>query len=92
MRKRLRVAGAATMAATMLALVLVLAAPSPVAAYLGPGGVVSGLGALLALVGAVFASLFGFVWFPVKGLLRRLRAGSDEHPGETSSPQETLVE
>ena len=59
---------------------LALAIPEPAAAYLGPGGVVSGIGALLALVAAVLASLFGFVWYPVKRLLRRMRGGPEREP------------
>lgn len=70
---------------------LVLLIPSPVAAYLGPGGVVSGIGALLALVAAVLASLFGFVWYPVKRLLRRLRGGPEREPvGAVSSSESNL--
>jgi hypothetical protein len=38
--------------------------------YLGPGSGVSALGSLLALSVAVFVAIFGFVWFPLKRLLR----------------------
>ena len=61
---------------TMLALASVLLAPSSVEAYLGPGGVVSGIGAFIALVEAFVASVFGFVWFPLKRLFRNLRGKS----------------
>jgi hypothetical protein len=70
---------------------LVLLIPAPVAAYLGPGGVVSGIGALLALVAAVLASLFGFVWYPVKRLVRRLRGGQErEAVGAVPSSESKL--
>ncbi|MFC1597318.1 hypothetical protein ACFL5Q_05185 [Planctomycetota bacterium] len=38
--------------------------------YLGPGSGVSALGSLLALSVAIFVAIFGFVWFPLKRLLR----------------------
>jgi hypothetical protein len=39
-------------------------------AYLGPGGVLSAIGSFLALLVAVVLALFGFVWYPLKRLLR----------------------
>jgi hypothetical protein len=67
---------------------LLLVSPNPVEGYLGPGGVVSGLGAVLALAGAVVAALFGFLWFPIKRIARRLR-GAEGRPGEgIPSPSE----
>ncbi len=56
----------------------VLAVPLPAAAYIGPGAGLSALGSLVALVGAFFLLLAGFVWYPVKRLLRgRAPAGED---------------
>lgn len=54
---------------------LLLAAPERVLAYGGPGSIVSGVGAFFAVVVAIFASLFGFVWFPVKRFLRWMKGG-----------------
>jgi len=60
--------------------------------YGGPGSVISGIGALLAALAALVAAIFGFFWFPLKRLLRKLRGegpaeggagGSD--PGEEAS-------
>jgi hypothetical protein len=59
-----------------LSLVLVLS-PDAASAYGGPGSVLSGIGTVLAVLAAVVASLFGFVWFPLKRLVRSLR-GNDE--------------
>lgn len=57
----------------LVALVLAaLISPAAAEAYGGPGSVISGVGALLAVVAAIGASLFGFVWFPLKRLLRRI--------------------
>jgi len=48
-------------------------------AYIGPGAGVSAIGAVLAVIAGVFVALFGFVWYPVKRLLRkRKRANRPE--------------
>ena len=48
------------------------AAPEPILAYGGPGSVISGIGAFLAAVAALFAALFGFIWFPLKRLYQKM--------------------
>ena len=45
-------------------------APEAALAYGGPGSVISGIGAFLAAVAALLASLFGFIWFPLKRLYK----------------------
>ena len=57
-------------------------APDALLAYGGPGSVVTGLGALLAVLAAVAAAVFGFVWYPVKRLLQTIRGDSDAAEGE----------
>lgn len=52
------------------ALVLVLV-PEVAAAYVGPGAGLTAIGTVLALIGAVFLAIVGFVWYPVKRLLGR---------------------
>ena len=39
-------------------------------AYVGPGAGITAIGALIAMVGAIFLVVVGFVWYPIK----RLRA------------------
>ncbi|MBK8979383.1 MAG: hypothetical protein IPM29_26085 [Planctomycetes bacterium] len=48
--------------------------PVPLLAYLGPGGALSSLGSFLALLGTVVLAVVGFVWYPIKRLLRNRRA------------------
>ncbi|MCS4136406.1 hypothetical protein [Salinibacter ruber] len=50
----------------------ILLIPGVALAYGGPGSVISGIGAFLAAVAALLASLFGFIWFPLKRLYRRI--------------------
>ena len=49
---------------------------TPVAApaYIGPGAGLSAVGSLLALLGAVLLILVGFIWYPVKRIMRRRKA------------------
>lgn len=46
--------------------------------YGGPGSIVTGVGAFLAAVVAVGAALVGFVWYPVKRLIRAFQSAPDE--------------
>ncbi|MEI4486192.1 hypothetical protein V8J36_08305 [Frigidibacter sp. MR17.14] len=59
--------------AALLAGALALALPGMAQAYVGPGAGLTAIGTVLALIGAVFFALVGFVWYPVKRLLRRGR-------------------
>jgi Kef-type K+ transport system membrane component KefB len=61
-----------TMAAVIVSIAGILVMPISVAAYAGPGSVVTGFGALLALVAAVLAAFFGFLWYPIKRAARWL--------------------
>ena len=47
---------------------------TPCLAYVGPGGALSAIGSFLALVGAILLAVIGFVWYPVKRLMRKRRA------------------
>lgn len=40
-------------------------------AYIGPGSGLAAIGALLAVVAGLFAAVFGFLWYPIKRVLRR---------------------
>lgn len=78
---------------------LVLAAsslPGAAEAYIGPGAGLSAIGSLLALIGAVLLAIVGFVWYPVRRLLRRGKAAKGGAPpagkpggGDTQEPPHT---
>ena len=44
---------------------------TPALAYLGPGGGLTAIGAFLALIVGMIVAFFGFIWYPVKRLLRK---------------------
>lgn len=57
-----------------ICLVFALLAPTAALAYIGPGAGLSAIGALVAAIGAVVLLVVGFVWYPVKRLLRNRKA------------------
>jgi hypothetical protein len=68
----------------LLALAFVLSAAAPGMAYVGPGAGLTAIGAAVAFLGAIVLAVIGFIWYPIKRLLRgrTAREGSD-------TPQET---
>lgn len=52
-------------------------APGLTHAYVGPGVGLSAIGTVLAFIGAVFLLIAGFLWYPIKRLLKR-----KQKPGE----------
>lgn len=54
-------------------------------AYLGPGGALSAIGSFLALLAAVGLAVVGFVWYPVKRMLRARRAQDDAANGSEAA-------
>jgi hypothetical protein len=57
----------------LFALVALYLAPEPLLGYIGPGSGLSAVGALIAVVAGVFFAVFGFIWYPVKRLMRSNR-------------------
>jgi preprotein translocase subunit SecG len=75
-------------AAIFIAAILIVA-PGSGLAYGGPGSVISGIGAFLAAVAALLATLFGFIWFPLKRLYKRMtKEETATEKNETSRPSE----
>ncbi len=60
-----------------LALYLALALPEPAQAYIGPGAGITAIGTVIALIGAILLAIAGFVWYPIKRLLRKRAQGKD---------------
>jgi hypothetical protein len=48
-----------------------------VLAYIGPGAGLTAIGAALAFVGAIVLAVIGFIWYPIKRLLRGRRKATD---------------
>lgn len=68
-----------------------LLVPSAALAYGGPGSIISGIGAFLAVLAALVASIFGFLWFPLKRLIRKVRGKGGESEKGTTEPADGLA-
>jgi len=44
---------------------------TPAAAYIGPGAGLGAIGTVVAVIGAILLMIVGFVWYPVKRMLKR---------------------
>ena len=52
--------------------------PTTADAYIGPGAGLSAIGTAIAFIGAVVLLIVGFVWYPVKRLLKRGKADASQ--------------
>jgi hypothetical protein len=78
-------------AAGFLAMGVGLAIPMAALAYGGPGSIISGIGAFLAVLAALVASIFGFLWFPLKRLIRKVRGDGGESEQGSTEPADGLA-
>ncbi|MGV6812450.1 MAG: hypothetical protein ACWA47_09405 [Brevirhabdus sp.] len=49
-------------------------AATPAAAYIGPGAGIGALGTVVALFGAMAMLIVGFVWYPIKRMIKSRKA------------------
>ena len=54
-------------------------------AYVGPGAGITAIGSLLALVAAFALCIVGFVWYPVKRLLKGAKKRSADKAGDKAA-------
>ena len=54
----------------------------PAEAYIGPGSGLSAIGTFLALLAAIIVAIFGFIWYPIKRLLRKKTRDFDQDAGK----------
>ncbi|MFQ5622525.1 MAG: hypothetical protein ACE5FS_03925 [Paracoccaceae bacterium] len=77
---RIRILGLAVVAAAL---------PATAFAYIGPGAGLSAIGTLLAVAGAVLLAIVGFIWYPVKRLLKGRRRDPADAAGKGAASDET---
>lgn len=73
-------------APTFLAIALVML-PASAQAYVGPGAGLTAIGTMIALFAALVLAIVGFVWYPVKRMMRARKAKGEiqQPPRETES-------
>ncbi|MGH8583534.1 MAG: hypothetical protein ACREWG_12275 [Gammaproteobacteria bacterium] len=57
-----------------------LLAAASASAYIGPGSGLSAIGSMLALLAATMVAIFGFIWYPLKRLLRKRKEARGQQP------------
>jgi hypothetical protein len=65
---------------------------TPAFAYLGPGVGLSAIGAFLALIVGVIVAFFGFIWYPLRRLLRKGKAAGASPTAPQQKPQADPVD
>lgn len=56
---------------------LLTMAASPAAAYIGPGAGLGAIGTVIAVLGAILLMIVGFVWYPIKRMLKKRKKTAD---------------
>jgi hypothetical protein len=64
--------------AAIAAILLFLTPLSCAYAYVGPGLGLSAIGAVFAFLAAIFLTIVGFIWYPIKKLMRKLQAKTNK--------------
>ncbi len=54
---------------------------TPALAYIGPGAGLGAIGILIAIIGGILLLVVGFLWYPIKRMLRKKREGAEPAPG-----------
>lgn len=65
-------------------LILTCFVPQPASAYVGPGAGLSAIGAFLAIIAAVVAAIFGFLWYPIKRLIKKYKKPDIDKQSEST--------
>ena len=71
-------------------ILLALLLPSTAQAYIGPGAGISAIGTLLALIAAVLVAIVGFVWYPVRRMMRNRRKAREVADGAEVKDEKAL--
>jgi nitrate reductase gamma subunit len=73
---------------SLLSLLFTLLISHPAMAYVGPGAGLLAIAAFIALAVAVLAALLGFLWFPLKRLLRKRNQNISNESQATGETEE----
>jgi len=57
-----------------LAALVFITGTAPASAYVGPGLGLGAVSTALGVVGAIILGIIAFIWYPIKRLIRRVRA------------------
>jgi len=60
---------------------------APALAYVGPGAGLTVIGSILAIFAAIFLAIAGFVWYPIRRMIRKRKNNGSKDISKESSPQ-----
>ena len=66
--------------------------PNMAHAYVGPGAGLSAIGTIVAFIGAIFLLIIGFLWYPIKRLLKLKKAHLSESMDKKNIDPDTPLE
>ena len=67
-------------------MVMLLASPGVAMAYVGPGAGITVIGTAIAFVGVIVLAIVGFLWYPIKRLMAKLKDGKNRKQEEQTTP------
>ena len=71
----------------LAALLIGIVLPNSALAYIGPGAGLSAIGTVVALIGAFVLLIVGFVWYPMKRVLRGRKENKNTAEKEPTDPK-----
>lgn len=71
----------------LAALLIGIVLPNSALAYIGPGAGLSAIGTVVAVIGAVLLLIVGFVWYPMKRVLRARKKNKNTAEKEPTDPK-----
>ena len=71
----------------LAALLIGIVLPNSALAYIGPGAGLSAIGTVVAVIGAVLLLIVGFVWYPMKRVLRVRKENKNTAEKEPTDPK-----
>jgi uncharacterized membrane protein len=70
-----------------IAVVALATASLPALAYIGPGAGITAIGTFFGVIGAVILLIVGFLWYPVKRMLRKRKQSRPVAEQSDSAPK-----
>ena len=67
-------------------MVMLLASPGVAMAYIGPGAGITVIGTAIAFVGVILLAIVGFLWYPIKRLLAKMKDRKNRKQADQTAP------
>ncbi len=71
----------------LAALLIGIVLPNSALAYIGPGAGLSAIGTVVAVIGAFLLLIVGFIWYPMKRVLRVRKENKNTAEKEPTDPK-----